>query len=151
MTAGTKKTLIVVCASLSVIVVGWVMLVGAVLAWSGVATVQVVEKGKAGISVPVPMAVVEAAAISGDLLFDIEDQIKAEVELGEWGPFVNEVLGALDDCPDMVLVEVIDGSDQVRVQKNGGSLVIEVHDSDIDLKVSVPTRSIRRTVARLVT
>ena len=150
MTAGTKRTLIVVAASLTVIVVGWVVLVGAVLAWSGVATVQVIERGKAGVSVPIPMAVVEAAAISGDLIFDIEDHIDAEIELGEWGPFVREVLDAIDDCPDMVLVEVIDGGDEVRVAKDGGSLVIEVHDSDIDLKVSVPTRSIRRTVGRLV-
>ena len=150
MTPRTKKTLIVVCASLTVVVVGWVMLVGAVLAWSGVATIKVVERGKTAVSVPIPMAVVEAAAMSGDFLFDLEDHIDAEVELGEWAPFVREVLGALDDCPDMVLVDVVDGNDQVRVKKDGGSLVIEVHDDEVDVKVSVPTRSVRRTIARLI-
>jgi hypothetical protein len=47
-------------------------------------------------------------------------------------------------------VDIVDGSDHVRVVKEGGSLLVEVHDSDVDLRVSIPTRSIRRTVGRLV-
>ena len=150
MTPRTKKTLIVVGASLTVVVVGWVMLVGAVLAWGGVATVRVIEHGRAGVTVPVPMAVVEGAVATGDLLFDLEQHFHGKIDLGEWGPFVRGMLEALDECPDTVLVEVSDGGDYVRVAKDGGSLVIEVTDSDVDLKVSVPTRSVRRTVSRLV-
>jgi hypothetical protein len=126
------------------------MLVGAVLAWGGVATVQVLENGKSEMTVPIPMAVVEAAVASGDLFFDVEEHLQAEADLGEWGPLVREILAALDECPDVVLVEVVDGSDHVRVAKEGGSLLVEVNDSKVHLRVSVPTRSVRRTVARLV-
>ena len=150
MTERTKKTLIVIGASLTVVVVGWVMLVGAVLAWGGVATVNLVEENGTRVTVPIPMAVVEAAVVSGDLLFDIEDHLNVELDLGEWGPLVREMLKELDECPDAVLVEVVDGSDHVRVVKEGGSLRVEVTDSEVDLRVSIPTRSIRRTVGRLV-
>jgi len=150
MTERTKKTLIVIGASLTVVVVGWVMLVGAVLAWGGVATVNLVEQNGTRITVPIPMAVVDAAVVSADLLFDVEDHLNVELDLGEWGPLVREMLEELDECPDAVLVEVVDGSDHVRVVKEGGSLRVEVTDSEVDLRVSIPTRSIRRTVGRLV-
>ena len=150
MTERTKKTLIVIGASLTVVVVGCVMLVGAVLAWGGVATVNLVEENGTRVTVPIPMAVVEAAVVSGDLLFDIEDHLNVEMDLGEWGPLVLAMLEELDECPDAVLVQVDDGSDHVRVVKEGGSLRVEVTDSEVDLRVSIPTRSIRRTVGRLV-
>jgi hypothetical protein len=150
MTGRTKKTLIVIGASLTVVVVGWVMLVGSVLAWGGVATVDLVERNGTRVTVPIPMAVVDAAVASGDLLFDVEDHLNVQLDLGEWGPLVREMLEELDECPDAVLVEVVDGSDHVRVVKDGGSLLVEVSDSDVDLRVSIPTRSIRRTVGRLV-
>ena len=45
MTPEQRKHSLSSAASLTVVVVGWVMLVGAVLAWSGVATVKVIERG----------------------------------------------------------------------------------------------------------
>jgi len=149
MSPNAKRVLIVVAASLTVAAVGWVLMIGSVLAWSGIATVRFAERGGVAVTVPIPMAAVEAA-VSGGALVGADRDLELGVELGEWAPLAREVLGVLDDCPDAVLVEVEDGSTLVRVEKRGGDLQIRVRDSDLDLRVSVPTRSVTRTAARLI-
>lgn len=145
----TRRVLIIVAASLTVAVVGWVALIGSVLAWSGVATVRVAEQNGHRVSVPIPMAIVEAAVASSEILLDPQD-LDLEVDLGEWAPLAREVLAVLDECPDAVLVEVQDRGEYVRVEKSGRYLVVSVRDDEIDLEVRVPTKSVRRTVTRLV-
>jgi hypothetical protein len=76
-------------------------------------------------------------------------QIHADLDLGEWGPMVRELLEELDDCPDFTLVEVKEDDVWVRVRKKRGKLVVEVEEPSTSIKVSVPTRTIRRTVSRL--
>lgn len=148
MSPKAKKVLVVVAASLTVVVVGWVLMIGTVLAWSGIAMVRFAERGGPQVTLPIPMAVVEAA-VSGGALLHADRNLEIGVDLGQWAPMTREVLAVLDDCPDVVLVEVEDGSTLVRVEKRGGDLLIRVKDTDLDLSVSVPTRSVRRTAARL--
>jgi hypothetical protein len=149
MKSTTRRVLVVIAASLTVVVVGWIALIGSVLAWGGVATVKFAERNGPRVSVPIPMAIVDVAMASSELLLDPED-LDLDVDLGEWTPLVNEVLATLDECPDAVLVEVRDRGEHVRIEKSGRYLLVSVSDDDIDLEVRIPTRSIRRTVTRLV-
>jgi hypothetical protein len=144
-----KRVLVVAVAGLTVIVLGWVLLIGAVLASGGVAIVSIDERSGARFSVPVPLAVVDAALIASGPVIDLGTHLDAELDLGQWGPFVEEILTVLDECPDAVLVEVEDGEDHVYVAKEGRTLRVEVSDSDIGVKVTVPTRAVHRTVSRL--
>jgi hypothetical protein len=145
----TRRVLAIVAASLTVAVVGWVALIGSVLAWGGVATVRVAEKNGHHVSMPIPMAIVDAAVASSEILLDEQD-LDLEVDLGEWGPLAHEILAVLDECPDAVLVEVEDRGEYVRIEKSGRHLLVAVRADEIDLEVRVPTKSIRRTVTRLV-
>lgn len=150
MSSGVKRTLIVLAASLTVIVVGWVMLIGSVLALGGVATVKLMERHGSSVTIPIPMAVVDAVVASGDAVFDSTQHLDIDVDLGEWKPVVQGMLEALDECPDVVLVSVEDGEDSVEIEKVGSALVLRIRDSKVDVRVNVPLRSVRRTVGRLL-
>lgn len=147
-----KKVLLVVGACIVVCVVGWTLLIGAVFAWGGVMTVQWDNPHGPNVSIPVPMAVVDAAVTTAVTTSDLvlED---LHVDLGEWGPMVSEMLDVIEDCPDAVFVEVQDRGDHVRVAKEGGYLKVEVRESGRDgigFKISLPTRVATRTISRLV-
>ncbi|MDH3424902.1 MAG: hypothetical protein OEN00_18025, partial [Gemmatimonadota bacterium] len=86
MRSQTRKTLIVIGAVATTMVVGWVLLIGAVLAWGGLATVSIVDRHGADLTLPIPMAAVDIAVASGDLIFDVGAHLNSELKLGEWEP-----------------------------------------------------------------
>ena len=131
-------------------VVGWAVLLGAVYAYGGIMTVRVHERSEGlNIYVPVPMAVVDGAVATAVHVMPHDDwlELQADLDLGEWGPMVREVLEVLDECPDALLVEVIDAHEHVRISKEGRHLKVEVDSDDVDVRVSIPTRSVRRSRA----
>ncbi len=149
-----KRLLIVVGALAGVVVLGWVLLIGAVYAWGGVVTVQIrdTEEGL-NLYLPVPVALVDVAVATGRQVVsycEIDELLEVQADLREWQPFLGALLEALDESPDFTLVEVEDGTAHVRVVKKGRSLIIEVSESDLSLRVSLPTRALKRTVGRLV-
>jgi hypothetical protein len=117
--ASTKKVLTYIAAFFGVAILSWVVLIGAVYAT--------------------------------DWVLDEEEllELHAEMDLGEWAPMIHGLLEELDDCPDVTLVEVEDDEVWVRVRKKRGKLVVEVEEPSTSVKVSIPTRSIHRTVSRL--
>jgi len=146
-----KRFLIVVSACFAVLILSWVALIGAVYAWGGVATVRVQDREEGvNLYVPVPMALVDAAVTTSGFVIPEEEWLDLDVELGEWGPMVHAMLEELDELPDCILVEVEDGSTSVRVSKQGGALKVLVDEEDIHVKVSVPMRSARRTLSKVV-
>jgi hypothetical protein len=62
---------------------------------------------------------------------------------------MDAAIPALEDCPDGVLVEVIDESDHVRVKKDGGSIVVDVNDPDTVVHVSVPLRAAQNSIHQI--
>lgn len=149
----TGKKILTVAALLAVFTVaGWAVLIGVIYAHGGVMSVRVHEAEQGlDLYVPVPMVIVDGAVATASHVMPNEDwlEMQADLDLGEWAPLVREVLKALDDCPDAVLVEVIDGNERVRVTKEGRYLKVDVDQDDVDVRVSIPTRSVRRTVNRL--
>jgi hypothetical protein len=145
-----RRFLIVVSACLAIVVLSWVALIGAVYAWGGVATVRVQDRDEGvNVYVPVPMALVDAAVTTSSWVIPDEEWLDLQVELGEWGPMVQELLAELDDMPDATLVEVEDGATHVRVFKENGSLKVSVDDEDVRVRVSLPMRSARRTLSKV--
>ena len=150
--ARARRVLTYIAAFFGVIILSWVLLIGVVYAWGGVMTVSIEDRDENfSLYLPLPVAVVDAAVATTDWVFDEEEllQLHADLDLGEWAPLVREMLEVLDDCPDFTLVEVEDGDVWVRVRKKRGKLVVEVEEPSVSVKVSIPTRTIRRTVSRL--
>ena len=145
-----KRFLIIVSATFAVVILSWVVLIGAVYAWGGVATVRVQDREEGvNLYIPVPMALVDAAVTASSFVIPDEEWLDLDVELGEWGPMVRVMLEELDNLPDCTLVEVEDGLTSVRVYKEGGALKVRVDDEDVHVKVSIPMRSARRTLSKI--
>jgi hypothetical protein len=145
-----RRFLIVISAVFAVVVLSWIALIGAVYAWGGVATVRVQDRDEGvNLYVPVPMALVDAAVTTSTWVIPDEEWLDLQVELGDWGPMVQEILAELDALPDVTLVEVEDGATHVRVFKENGSLKVSVDDEDVKVRVSLPMRSARRTLSKV--
>lgn len=145
-----KKFLTFFAVGFGVLILSWVVLIGAVYAWGGVMTVQVQDRNEGfNLYLPVPVAVVDAAMATGGLVLPSERLLDIDVDLGEWEPMVRGIVEALDDCPDVTLVEVQDGSAHVRVYKEHGVLKVDVDEDDVRVRVAVPTRAIERNAKRL--
>ena len=150
-----KRVAIIGSASVVVVLLSWIVLIGAVYAWSGVATVRVRDAGQGvNLFVPVPMALVEVAVAGASWSHSEHFQRKIEFhleELGDLAPMVRMVLLELESCPDVTLVEVQDHGSHVKIVKRGGDLEIAVDDGDTTVRISVPISSVRRTIDRLLT
>ena len=145
-----RRFFIVVSAIFGVVILSWVALIGAVYAWGGVATVRVQDSSEGvNLYVPVPMALVDAAVTTSTWVVPEEEWLDMHVELGDWGPMVQEMLVVLDEMPDVTLVEVEDGETYVKVYKEDGALKVSVDDEEVHLKVSLPMRSARRTLSKV--
>ena len=123
-----RKFFVISSAFIAILIFSWVIFLGAVYAWSGVATVRVkdVDKG-INLFIPVPMALVEVAATAA--AWGHSDHFRPEIdahldEFGELEPLVRGLLGELEDCPDVTLVEVEDDAKLVKIRKEGGDLVV---------------------------
>lgn len=73
----------------------------------------------------------------------------ASADLRPYMPALDEAIPALEDSPDGVLVEVTDPSEHVLITKSGGSIVVDVNDSDDIVHVSVPLRAVRSSLHQL--
>lgn len=150
---GARKVLTYIAACLGVVLLSWILFLGAVYAWGGVMTVSVEDReDDLNIYLPIPAAIFDAAAITTELVVDEEEllELQGEMDLGDWTPLVREMLEILDDCPDVTLVEVEETDTWVRIRKRSGKLVVEVEEPSTSVKVSIPTRTIRRSVSRLM-
>jgi len=151
-----QRVLTYVAASIGVLVIGWAVLIAGVFMIGGVATVSVVEHDDGmNLHLPIPMALIQAAAATTEVFFldDILDEVEIEThgQFSQWAPVVVEILEVLEDVPNgTVLVDVHDDEEHVVVSKVRGKFRVEVESTDISVKVSVPTRSVKQTVKHLV-
>ena len=111
-----------------------VLTAGAV-AVTGVAVVDVQQRGGRHIFVPVPLALAQVAAA-------FVPERKTRLHLGHdaarYLPVAREMLQALGDAPDGELVQVEEPEHRVSIVKEGGTLRIHVEDKDERVDVNVP-------------
>ncbi len=148
-----KRFFVISTTVVAVLILSWVLFLGAVYAWAGVATIRVtdVEEG-INLYLPVPMLMVEAAVSSAT--WGHADHVSMEIDahfeqLGDYAPLVKALLTELEDCEDFTLVEVEDHGRFVKVRKQGGKMFVDVDDDGSQVRVSFPLRSVVRTVDKL--
>ncbi|MEZ5332390.1 MAG: hypothetical protein R2991_10135 [Thermoanaerobaculia bacterium] len=145
-----QKGLTIAAASLTVLVLGWAVLIGSVYAMSGVISIRFHDRQNGlDVYVPLPATVVEGLVSGGvRVAGDGLDEFQAEV--AEWAPTVRELLEVLDDAPDATFVEVRDGRDHVLVAKRRGAIEVTVDTDEVLVEVSAPVHMVRRTVQRVL-
>lgn len=113
----------------------------------GIIEVEVHEKTPDGtrLYIPVPMALVNLALafVPASELRDAGRQVR------EYRELVAAVTESLADCPDGTLVDVVDGSDTVRVVKIGGRIEVHVDNDQEMVDVKVPLYGVNRVVQKL--
>ena len=154
MTTG-QRILVIAAFTVLALTMFWGVVFGTVVMTGGVMSVSVHEgPGGNNFSLSLPMGVIEAAVTTGTLFVDGHEIARFDAdlsaELEEWGPVLREMLEVLDDCPDVTFVEVDDRGDRVRIFKEDGELKVEVDDSEVTVRVSIPARAASRTVGRLL-
>jgi len=143
-----------------VLVLGWTIVLGSAYAWAtsgGVAMLTVHDRSEGvHFTAPVPMVLLDVALTAavlpavhtgglGHLTVD-----GVEVDLGELGPMVVDLLEELDSVPDAKLVEVRDGRTHVQIHKSGGKLLVEVEEPLTSVRISIPTRSVAHIAERIL-
>ena len=134
-------------AKLGIGALGTALVGGAALCSEGFIYVNVQEKQPNGTHVNV---LVPAALVPTTLRFVPKHHFaNASHDLRTALPIIDAAIPALDDCPDSVLVEVVDPDEHVLVAKRGGSIVVDVNDRDETVHVSVPLRAAQSAIHQI--
>ena len=135
-------------AKLGVGVLGTALVAGAAVSSEGFIHVKVHEKQPNGenVNLFVPAALATAA-----LHFVPNRDLRAHdsAKLRSCMPIIDAAIPALYESPDGVLVEVRDSQDHVLVRKIGGSIVVDVNDSEDVVHVSVPLRAAQSAIHQI--
>jgi hypothetical protein len=131
-------------AKLGIGFVGTVALGGAMICSEGFIDVQVHERQANGTNV---FLIVPAALVPMALRFVPSDNFgQVSAKLRPYLPIVDSAMPALEQCPDGILVEVIDPREHVMIAKQGGSIVVDVRDREETVHVAVPLRAARSAI-----
>lgn len=112
----------------------------------GVVSIHVAEKGRFGerIYMVLPAGLVNVAlalAPVGCLHNEVYDE-----EVLRWLPAVQAVVAELDNYEDVVLIEVDDDGETVRIAKEDGHLQVFVDSHDATVRVTIPPRTVHAAV-----
>ena len=118
-----------------------------VLCSEGLVHVKVVEKQPQGFH----LNVIAPAMLAPIALHFVpsRDLAPATSQIQPYMPTIRAALDGLRDTEDIVLVDVTEPGQHVHVSKSGGSIIVDVDDSDATVHVSTPIRAISSTVEQL--
>ena len=134
-------------AKVGIGIVGTAVAGGALLCSEGFMQVKVHEKQAGGTNVSL---IVPAALVPVTLKFVPDRQLaRASVSLRPFMPIIDAAIPALEECADGVLVEVTDPGEHVLIAKRGGSIVIDVNDSNDVVHLVVPLRAVPSAVREI--
>jgi hypothetical protein len=118
-----------------------------VLCSEGIVNVKVVEKQSRGLHIhviaPAMLAPIAVQLAPQRALAQAARQIQPNM------PAIRAALEGLRDSDDVVLVQVNEPGEHVKVEKSGGSIVVDVEDATETVHVSVPIRAISSTANQL--
>jgi hypothetical protein len=143
------KVLLILVAVIGILLMGSGFLLAASIVQTGLVTVEVHESGPDGthLYIPVPAALINAGLTVLPALVQEDVWEEVRTDLGEWAPVAAEVLRAVEDAPDGVLVEIENDREHVRIEKDGRTLEVRVRDGKDTFEISVPASLLGR-VAR---
>ena len=118
-----------------------------VLCSEGLVHVKVIEKQPQGFH----LNVIAPAMLAPIALHFVpsHDLAPATNQIQPYMPTIRASLNGLRDSEDIVLVDVTEPGEHVHVSKSGGSIIVDVDDSDATVHVSTPIRAISSTVEQL--
>jgi hypothetical protein len=124
------------------------LLVGGVAVYNeGAVRVDVQEKARDGkhvhLMAPAALLPVAARLVPRDKLKDKREEIEA------WLPTIQAATAALARCPDGPLVEVEGRHEHVRIQKERGSLFVDVDSEEETVHVSFPLAAVSSAAQQL--
>jgi hypothetical protein len=129
----------ILLAKLGIGVMGAALVSGAALSSEGFIHVKVHGKQPDGTNIDL---LVPAALVSTTLRFVPNSHLcDASENLRPYLPIIDAAIPALKDSPDGVLVEVSEPDEHVLVTKRGGSIIVDVNDTEDVVHVSVPLRT----------
>lgn len=143
------KVLLILALATGILILGSGFLLAASVVHTGLVTVRVDESGPDGthLYLPVPAILVHAGLTVLPALVEEDVWEEVRTDLGEWGPVAAEVLRAVEDSPDAVLVDIENDRESIRIEKDGRKLEIRVRDGRDSFEISVPASLLGR-VAR---
>jgi len=134
-------------AKLGIGVLGTALVGAAALSTEGFIYVNVQEKHPGGTHVNV---LVPAALVPTTLHFIPRHHFGAAPhDLRTVLPIIDAAIPALNDCPDGLLVEVVDPGEHVLVSKRAGAIVVDVNDPDETVHVSVPLSAAQSAIHQI--
>jgi hypothetical protein len=139
----------ILLAKIGVGFLGTALVGGAALSSEGFIHVKVNEKQADGTHLSL---IVPAAAVPLALKFVPDKHLaQASQDLRPYLPMLDAAIPALEECPDGVLVEVVDSEDHVVITKAGGSLVVDVNDPGETVHVAVPLAAAQSSLHQIAT
>ncbi len=137
----------ILLAKLGIGVLGTALVGGAALSSEGFIHVRVHETQPGGTNITL---IVPAALVPVALRFAPRQHLaEASRDLQQYLPVIDAAIPALEECPDGILVEVLDPGEHVVVAKSGGSVVIDVNDPGETVHVSVPLRAAQSSIHQI--
>jgi hypothetical protein len=131
----------------SAVVLGGVLLGGALIYDAGAVRINVQEKRPGGEKTRL---VIPAAAVPIAMRFVPDEKLHEEAEkLHDWLPAIEIAARELGRQPDFTLVEVQNPAEHVRITKQANSLVINVESDRESVYVSFPLKLVKSVARRL--
>ncbi len=129
------------------ILVGTLLVGGALLLQDGIVTVNVRQKQPRGHHIW--FAAPGALAAWGLRLAPARELRSSLRDSKEWLPVAQAAIVALEKSPDAVFVQVDGPTEHVRVEKSWGRVVVDVDDANEEVHVAVPVRVVRHVLREL--
>lgn len=129
------------------LLVGTVLLGGAVLMQDGVISVNVREKHPGGHHI---FFVAPGALMPWGIKLAAARHIRLDGnDAREWMPLARSAIEALERSPDCVFVQVDSAEEHVRIEKSGRRLQIDVDDPNDEVHLAVPLGAVRHALREL--
>jgi hypothetical protein len=129
------------------LLIGTVLLGGAVLMQDGVISVNVREKHPGGHHI---YFVAPGALIPWGIKLAAARHMQPEGEdAREWMPLARAAIEALERSPDCVFVQVDSAEEHARIEKSGRRLRIDVDDPNDEVHLAVPLGAVRHALREL--
>ena len=124
-----------------------VFVFGATVAATGTVTVRVQEANGVDLWIPMPALLFDLAVFAAPRLMPEHELDQVRREIAPYHDALVTMAEEIESIPaGTVLVEVHDGDEHVRIEKNWRSFEIVVDSPDADVRVSLPARLLSRSL-----
>ena len=105
-----------------------------------------VHDAETNLFVPVPALLVDLAVFAAPHVIPEHELADVRAEVAPYRDALRAVAEEIEDCPDVVLVEVLSADEHVQISKEGRSFYIDVDSPDGNVSVKVPARLLSRMI-----